>query len=70
MSDHGLSEYKRIMTEILLLMKKWLPVPNPDMGQIEKDFIRIEQSAPPDLKRYAGAMVAMHVDELERRWRK
>lgn len=70
MPDHGLSEYKRIMTKMLLLMKKWLPVPNPDMGQIEEDFTRIEQSAPPELKRYVGNMVLLHVDELERRWRK
>lgn len=34
------------------------------------DFDRIEASAPPHLKKYAGDMVALHVWELERRWRK
>ena len=34
------------------------------------DFDAIEASAPEHMKRYAGAMVLLHVDELERRWRK
>ena len=33
------------------------------------DFDRIEASAPEHMKRYAGEMVLLHVDELERRWR-
>jgi hypothetical protein len=33
------------------------------------DFDAIEASAPEHMKRYAGAMVLLHVDELERRWR-
>lgn len=33
------------------------------------DFTRIESAAPPHLKKYAGDMVALHVWELERRWR-
>lgn len=77
MPDYGLSEYKRIMTEILPLMKNWLPtIPSitsaqdPRWKQLVEEFEKIEAAAPPDLKRYAGAMVAMHVDELERRWRK
>ena len=33
------------------------------------DFDAIEDSAPEHMKRYAGEMVLLHVDELERRWR-
>lgn len=33
------------------------------------DFDAIEASAPEHMKRYAGAMILLHVDELERRWR-
>ena len=33
------------------------------------DFDAIEAGAPEHMKRYAGAMVLLHVDELERRWR-
>ena len=33
------------------------------------DFDAIEASAPEHMKRYAGEMVLLHVDELERRWR-
>ena len=37
--------------------------------EICNDFDAIEASAPEHMKRYAGAMVLLHVDELERRWR-
>ena len=76
MSDYGLSEYKRIMTEILMLMKKHLTTietitdcQDPRWKTICDDFDAIEASAPEHMKRYAGAMVLLHVDELERRWR-
>ena len=39
-------------------------------AQIVSDFEKVEANAPPELKRYAGEMVLLHVDELERRWRK
>ena len=38
--------------------------------EICDDFDRIEASAPEHMKRYAGDMVMLHVDELERRWRR
>ena len=76
MSDYGLSEYKRIMTEILMLMKKHLTTietitdcQDLRWKAICDDFDRIEASAPEHMKRYAGEMVLLHVDELERRWR-
>jgi len=37
--------------------------------EICDDFDRIEAGAPEHMKRYAGEMVLLHVDELERRWR-
>lgn len=33
------------------------------------NFNAIEKKAPQSMKDYAGSMVALHVDELERRWR-
>lgn len=38
-------------------------------AKICNDFDSIEKNAPAHLKRYAGDMVLLHVDELERRWR-
>ena len=77
MSDHGLPEYKKIMTEILRLMKEHLATvaditdpADPRWKQIVESFERIEREAPESLKRYAGDMVLLHVDELERKWRK
>ena len=77
MSDHGLPEYKKIMTEILRLMKEHLVTvaditdpADPRWKQIAESFERIEEGAPESLKRYAGDMVLLHVDELERKWRK
>ena len=77
MSDHGLPEYKKIMTEILRLMKEHLATvadiadpADPRWKQIVESFERIEESAPESLKRYAGDMVLLHVDELERKWRR
>ena len=37
---------------------------------IVDDFEHIEKSSPESLKRYVGDMILLHVDELERRWRK
>ena len=76
MPDYGLSEYKRIMTEILRLMKEHLTTietitdcQDVKWAQIVSDFEKVETDVPPELKRYAGEMVLLHVDELERRWR-
>ncbi len=70
-------EYYEILTAIWKAFRNWLPtIPSitsaqdPRWKQLVEEFEKIEATAPPDLKRYAGAMVAMHVDELERRWRK
>lgn len=38
--------------------------------QIVDKFEAIEKSAPPELSWYAGSMVLLHVDALERMWRK
>lgn len=69
--------YHDIITSIWKLLKVNLDVINdikdgndPRWETIVNDFIRIESAAPPHLKKYAGDMVALHVWELERRWRK
>ena len=76
MPDYGLSEYKRIMTEILRLMKEHLTTietitdcQDPRWVKICMDFDRIYDNAPADMKDYADSMVKMHIYELERRWR-
>lgn len=77
MPDNGLSEYKRIMTEILKAFRKHLDTvseiksaDDPRWNAICDDFDAIEASAPVSMKRYVGDMVLLHVDELERRWRR
>ena len=42
---------------------------DPRWKTICNDFDAIEARAPEHMKRYASAMVLLHVDELERRWR-
>lgn len=68
--------YHDIITSIWKLLKVNLDVINdikdgndPRWEIIVNDFTRIESAAPPHLKKYAGDMVALHVWELERRWR-
>lgn len=39
-------------------------------GDMVSRYEAIEKSAPPELRYYAGSMVALHVDVLERMWRK
>lgn len=77
MPDYGLSEYKRVMTEILKAFRKHIETvseiksaDDPRWKAICDDFDAIEAGAPEHMKRYAGEMVLLHVDELERRWRK
>ena len=70
MSDHGLSEYKQVMKEVLQLMKLRLGGQSYDGDMSESDYRRIVNAAPPGLKDYADSMARVHVFELERRWRK
>ena len=70
-------EYYKILTDIWKTYKKHLPeieqvidYDSPTWKTICDDFDAIEASAPEHMKRYAGEMVLLHVDELERRWRK
>jgi hypothetical protein len=69
--------YHDIITSIWKLLKVNLDVikdikdsNDPRWETIVNDFTHIESAAPPHLKKYAGDMVALHVWELERRWRK
>ena len=69
-------EYYKILTDIWKTYKKHLPeieqvidYDSPIWKTICDDFDAIEDSAPEHMKRYAGEMVLLHVDELERRWR-
>ena len=70
-------EYYAILSEIWKLFRTHLTTietitdcQDSRWSQIVSDFEKIEESALPELKRYAGEMVLLHVDELERRWRK
>ena len=69
-------EYYAILLEIWKLFRKHIntvsditSATDARWKEICDDFEKIEESAPPELKRYAGEMVLLHVDELERRWR-
>ena len=69
-------EYYKILADIWKTYKKHLPeieqvidYDSPIWKTICDDFDAIEDSAPEHMKRYAGEMVLLHVDELERRWR-
>ena len=70
-------EYYAILLEIWKLFRTHLTTiegitdcQDARWSQIVSDFEKVETDAPPELKRYAGEMVLLHVDELERRWRK
>lgn len=70
-------EYYAILSEIWKLFRTHLTTietitdcRDAKWAQIVSDFEKVETDAPPELKRYAGEMVLLHVDELERRWRK
>ena len=69
-------DYYTIIGEIWKLFRKHIgtvseitSATDPRWQAICDDFDRIEASAPAHMKRYAGDMVMLHVDELERRWR-
>ena len=69
-------EYYAILSEIWKLFRKHIDTVSEITSATDTrwkaicdDFDRIEASAPEHMKRYAGAMVLLHVDELERRWR-
>ena len=69
--------YYGIVTDIWKAFRKHLntvdaitDAQDPRWDEIVRDFERIEADAPPELKKYAGDMILLHVDELERRWRK
>lgn len=70
-------EYYGIITEIWKAFRKHIDTVaeitdwrDERWRNIVSDFERIEKDAPEALKRYVGDMVLLHVDELERRWRK
>lgn len=69
MSDHGLSEYKQVMKEVLQLMKLRLGGQGYNGNMSESDHDRIVNAAPPGLKDYADSMARVHVFELEKIWR-
>lgn len=69
-------EYYQIIAEIWKLFRTHIntvsqitSATDPLWKTICDDFDAIEAGAPEHMKRYAGAMVLLHVDELERRWR-
>ena len=69
-------EYYAILSEIWKLFRTHIntvsqitSATDPRWKTICDDFDAIEASAPEHMKRYAGEMVLLHVDELERRWR-
>ena len=69
-------DYYGIITEIWKAFRKHIgtvseitSATDPRWQAICDDFDAIEASAPAHMKRYAGDMVMLHVDELERRWR-
>lgn len=68
--------YHDIITSIWKLLKAHMDTvddiksaDDPRWAKICNDFDAIEAGAPEHMKRYAGEMVLLHVDELERRWR-
>ena len=70
-------EYYGIITEIWKAFRKHIETvseiksaDDPRWKAICDDFDAIEASAPASMKRYVGDMVLLHVDELERRWRR
>ena len=72
-----LKEYHNIVQKIWKLFKTSMEEvvcitdpQDPRWAKICNDFERIEKDAPPEFKRYVGNMVLLHVDELERKWRK
>lgn len=69
-------EYYGIITEIWKLFRKYIDTVSEITSATDKrwekicnDFDAIEAGAPEHMKRYAGEMVLLHVDELERKWR-
>lgn len=69
-------EYYGILTEIWKAFRKHIDTVSEITSATDErwrdicnDFTCIEFAAPPHLKKYAGDMVALHVWELERRWR-
>ena len=69
-------DYYSIIGEIWKTFRKYIgtvseitSATDPHWKTICDDFDAIEANAPEHMKRYAGAMVLLHVDELERRWR-
>lgn len=69
--------YYKIVTEIWKAFRTHLATvaditdpADPRWKQIVESFEQIEEGAPEHMKRYAGDMVLLHVDELERKWRK
>jgi len=69
-------EYYGIITEIWKAFRKHIGTVSEITSATDTrwkaicdDFDAIEASAPEHMKRYAGEMVLLHVDELERRWR-
>ena len=77
MSQQIQKDYYSIIGEIWKTFRKHIgtvseitSATDPRWKTICDDFDRIEASAPAHLKRYAGDMVLLHVDELERRWRR
>ena len=76
MSQQIQKDYYSIIGEIWKTFRKHIGIASeitsatdPRWKTICDDFDAIEASAPEHMKRYAGAMVLLHVDELERKWR-
>lgn len=71
MSDYGLSEYKRVMTEILKTVKEILPEVDKIKDSNDPRWIKFcdGMDVIAAKSKYAYYMVMLHVDELERRWR-
>ena len=70
-------EYYGIITEIWKAFRKHIDTAvdiksatDERWEKICDDFDAIEANAPEHMKRYAGEMVLLHMDELERRWRR
>ena len=77
MSQQIQKDYYSIIGEIWKTFRKYIgtvseitSTTDPRWKTICDDFDAIEASAPEHMKRYAGEMVLLHVDELERRWRR
>ena len=76
MSQQIQKDYYAIIGEIWKAFRKHVDTVNSITSATDErwekicdDFDVIEASAPEHMKRYAGEMVLLHVDELERRWR-